>query len=81
MPQYTLQKTDEPMFKTLSCDKLNPPGGFDCTGINKYMCQYRSWQAGVRFQPFWAHSAVLVLLTFFSLGLHSSRMYFGLLPL
>ncbi|KAH0592659.1 hypothetical protein MHUMG1_09652 [Metarhizium humberi] len=43
VPQYPLQKTDEPVFKELSCDKLNP---FDCTGINKYMCQYRSWQAG-----------------------------------
>ncbi|KAM3497141.1 hypothetical protein MY10362_009494 [Beauveria mimosiformis] len=42
VPQYTLQRTDEPAFKTLPCDKLNP---YDCTGINKYLCQYRSWQA------------------------------------
>ncbi|KAK8917676.1 hypothetical protein VCV18_008996 [Metarhizium anisopliae] len=42
VPQYTLQKTDEPVFKALSCDKLDP---FNCTGIGRYMCQYRKWQA------------------------------------
>ncbi|OAA72185.1 hypothetical protein ISF_01258 [Cordyceps fumosorosea ARSEF 2679] len=42
VPQYTLKKTDEPTFKDLPCEKLNP---FDCTGLNKYFCQFRSWQA------------------------------------
>ncbi|KAK8144533.1 hypothetical protein G3M48_005664 [Beauveria asiatica] len=42
VPQYTLQKTDEPVLKALPCDKLDP---YNCTGLNKYLCKYRSWQA------------------------------------
>ncbi|ATY59402.1 hypothetical protein A9K55_002591 [Cordyceps militaris] len=42
VPQYTLQKTDEPSFKDLPCDKLDP---INCTGWNKYFCNFRAWQA------------------------------------